>query len=82
MYIAKVEIVDPNGVNNRSVMLTCHREFLYFWEVMKEMDQQLNREYPSKMGYRYRKIKFRLGDKMIAEHPIGNQVNVYTMIFG
>ena len=82
MYIAKVEICDPNGVQNRTVMLTCHKEFLYLWEVMKEMDHLLSRDYPSKMGYRYQKIKFRLGDKMIAEHPIGNQVNVYTMIFG
>ena len=44
MYIAKVEIVDPNGGGTRSVMLTCHREFLYVWEVMKEFDQILNRQ--------------------------------------
>ena len=82
MYIARVEICDPNGSQNRNVMLEVHKEFLYLWEIMKEMDHLLSRDYPSKMGYRYQKIKFRLGDRMIAEHPIGNQVNVYTMIFG
>ena len=69
MYTANITIFDPNG-SEKKVTLCSKEKLLYLWEVMKNFDKTLEKEYPSPMGCYYRKAVYKLNDKIISSNPV------------